>query len=74
MRQAGCWEVAMGLESGSQSILDNLKKGTTVEQGGEACRLAYALGFSVRPSGAFRNEKKTRGGDGIGSWERWKLV
>jgi radical SAM superfamily enzyme YgiQ (UPF0313 family) len=50
MRQSGCWEVAMGLESGSQTILDNLKKGTTVEQGEKACRLAYALGFSVRPS------------------------
>lgn len=50
MKQAGCWGVAVGLESASDEILVALKKGATVEQGINACNLAYELGFSVRPS------------------------
>lgn len=50
MKSAGCWEVAIGLESGSQEILGNLKKGITLEQGERACRIAYELGLYVRPS------------------------
>ena len=30
MRQAGCWVVAFGVESGSQQILDKMKKGQQV--------------------------------------------
>jgi len=32
MKSAGCVRVGLGIESGSQEILDNIKKGTTVEQ------------------------------------------
>ncbi|MBU1632426.1 MAG: radical SAM protein [Nanoarchaeota archaeon] len=31
MKKAGCYEVGYGIESGSQKILDNMKKDTTVE-------------------------------------------
>ena len=50
MKKAGCWGVAVGLESASDEILKALKKGATVAQGIKACKLAYELGFSVRPS------------------------
>lgn len=50
MKKAGCWGVAVGLESASDEILKALKKGATVAQGINACKLAYELGFSVRPS------------------------
>lgn len=39
MRDAGCVLVAYGIESGSQRMLDAMKKGVTVEQGKEAVRL-----------------------------------
>jgi len=50
MKEAGCWEVAIGLESGNQQILNSLKKGITLEQGRKACQLAYEAGLYVRPS------------------------
>lgn len=59
MRAAGCWEVAVGLESGSDEILRTLKKGATVEQGVNACRLAAELGLIVRPSFIIGNPGET---------------
>jgi radical SAM superfamily enzyme YgiQ (UPF0313 family) len=32
MAKAGCWQIAFGIESGSQEILDLLNKGTTLER------------------------------------------
>lgn len=39
MRDSGCREVIIGMESGSQKILDTLRKGTTVEQNLSAMKL-----------------------------------
>ena len=32
MKKAGCWQIAYGIESGSQKILDFLRKGITIQQ------------------------------------------
>jgi anaerobic magnesium-protoporphyrin IX monomethyl ester cyclase len=48
MRQAGCWQVLYGLESGDEQILKMLKKGNTIEQNKRAVRLAKEVGLSVR--------------------------
>ncbi len=48
MRDAGCWQVLFGLESGDPRMLSLLKKGTTVEQNRRAVRLAQSVGLSVR--------------------------
>lgn len=32
MRKAGCWEISFGIESGSQPILDFIKKGITLDE------------------------------------------
>ncbi|MFC1600753.1 B12-binding domain-containing radical SAM protein [Candidatus Sumerlaeota bacterium] len=45
MRQAGCWVVAFGLESGSQEILDKIKKGATVEKAREAIAVCKRNGL-----------------------------
>ncbi len=60
MKSAGCWSVALGLESGSQDILDLLKKGTTLEQGIQACHDAHGVGLSVRPSFILGNPTETK--------------
>lgn len=46
-RQAGCWAILMGAESGVQKNLDALRKGTTVEQIRSAVRAARHAGLRV---------------------------
>jgi len=47
MQQAGCARVEFGIESGSQRMLDFLKKGITLEQIKEAFSLAKKTGLST---------------------------
>lgn len=48
MKEAGCVEVGCGVESGSQRILNNIHKGTTVHQNSEARRLCKELGIRFK--------------------------
>lgn len=45
MKKAGCRLIIPGIESGSQQILDNIKKGTKVEQFYSYVSNAKKLGF-----------------------------
>ncbi|MBI4287986.1 MAG: radical SAM protein [Chloroflexi bacterium] len=45
MKKAGCVSVGYGVESGSQTILDNMKKETTVEQGIQALKVTAKVGL-----------------------------
>ncbi|HOO77828.1 MAG TPA: radical SAM protein [bacterium] len=47
MRRAGCWLVALGLESGSDRTLARAGKGTTTGQGRRAVALARAAGLKT---------------------------
>jgi anaerobic magnesium-protoporphyrin IX monomethyl ester cyclase len=47
MKEAGCRRVYLGLEAGSQSTLDLMKKQTTVEDGVRAVRLYRDAGIEV---------------------------
>ena len=38
MKRAGCWVVAVGIESGSQKVIDTLQKGTTKENMRATCQ------------------------------------
>jgi anaerobic magnesium-protoporphyrin IX monomethyl ester cyclase len=38
MKKAGCWVVAVGIESGNQKVLDTLQKGTTKENMRATCQ------------------------------------
>lgn len=46
MKQAGCNQITFGIESGSQKMLDALKKDSTVEQAVEAVRLTKEQGMA----------------------------
>lgn len=48
MKGAGCEQIVYGLESGNQQILNNLGKGTTVEQNIEAIRLTKEAGIKAK--------------------------
>jgi radical SAM superfamily enzyme YgiQ (UPF0313 family) len=48
MKDAGCWQVLYGLESGDDRMLKLLKKGNTVADNERAVRLAHKVGLSVR--------------------------
>jgi anaerobic magnesium-protoporphyrin IX monomethyl ester cyclase len=50
MKEANCQLINFGVESGSQKILDAMKKGTTVQQNAAAIRMAKEAGLSVTVS------------------------
>lgn len=47
LAHAGCEEVWIGAESGSQKVLDAMEKGTTVEQIEEAAQRVHAAGYRI---------------------------
>jgi radical SAM superfamily enzyme YgiQ (UPF0313 family) len=47
LRETGCFRVWYGAESGSQKILDSMRKGTTVAQVREAARITHELGMQA---------------------------
>ncbi|MFH0772364.1 MAG: radical SAM protein [Candidatus Omnitrophota bacterium] len=47
MRQAGCWLMAFGIESGNDEIQRKIKKGTNAEQAREAIRLCKEAGIKT---------------------------
>jgi radical SAM superfamily enzyme YgiQ (UPF0313 family) len=47
MRDAGCYRIYYGIESGSPQILSNYKKLTTVERAAEAIRMTKSAGIQV---------------------------
>jgi len=47
MKQAGCYQISFGFESASQTALDMINKGITVEQSKQAAKLAKDAGLEV---------------------------
>lgn len=47
MKKAGCYRIPFGIESGSQKIIDTIKKNITLEQAKEAVRLAKKVGLET---------------------------
>lgn len=45
MKQAGCWLIAFGIESGSQKVLDNVKKDAHVETARQTIEMCHRLGI-----------------------------
>ena len=47
LSETGCFRIWYGAESGSQKVLDSMRKGTTVEQVREAARITQELGMQA---------------------------
>lgn len=45
MKEAGCWLVSLGIESGDEKILRNIKKGATIEDAARCVRLLRKTGI-----------------------------
>lgn len=50
MKEAGCWNIFFGYEAGSQELLDNIKKGITLDQIRKTNDLCKKIGIEVRAS------------------------
>lgn len=48
MKEAGCWQIHFGVESGSQRLLDYIKKDITLDQCRTAIRLCKEVGIQTR--------------------------
>ena len=48
MKKAGCWQVSYGIESGSQRILDSIKKDVTLRQISDTVKLTKQAGLRTR--------------------------
>ncbi|MBI5562851.1 MAG: cobalamin B12-binding domain-containing protein [Deltaproteobacteria bacterium] len=48
MKKAGCWEIAFGIESGSQKILDLVSKGITIKEIEEGVSATHRAGIKVK--------------------------
>ena len=60
MKRAGCISLGIGVESGSQKILDNIKKNATVGQARDAIRLCRKVGIDPICSFMIGNVGETR--------------
>ena len=59
MKSSGCKKISFGLESGSQKILDLMRKNSTPEMGRKAVTLAKKEGLDVHASFMFGNVGET---------------
>ena len=48
MKKAGCWEISFGLESGSDWLLDEMKKSQRVDTAIQAVKWTYEAGIRVK--------------------------
>lgn len=48
MKEAGCWQIDYGIESGNQNILDSARKSITLEQAENAITWSHEIGISTR--------------------------
>lgn len=48
MKEAGCYRIYLGIESGNDSILSEIRKGFTFEEALAACRIIKKYGISLR--------------------------
>jgi len=60
MKRAGCFYLWVGVESGSQPVLDRLRKGITVEETREMFRLANKMGINIHAHLMFGNPGETK--------------
>jgi anaerobic magnesium-protoporphyrin IX monomethyl ester cyclase len=69
MRRAGCWQIAYGIESGSQRILDVVKREVRIPRMRETLRMTRAAG--IRAKGYLMIAHPTEGLDSLAETDRF---
>ncbi|MEO0136116.1 MAG: radical SAM protein [candidate division WOR-3 bacterium] len=59
MKKAGCYLVSVGIESGSQKVLDLMRRGITVEQAQNLLELCKEIGIKVKAFFSFGHISET---------------
>lgn len=62
MKEAGCWQISFGIESGSQKVLDAINKRTTVKRNFQALEECKKAGLATKASvmvGSFGETRET---------------
>jgi len=59
MKRAGFWNILIGIESGSQRLLDLMNKGATLEQAEKCCGILRKCGIGIINSYILGNEGET---------------
>jgi radical SAM superfamily enzyme YgiQ (UPF0313 family) len=60
MKQSGCWMVEFGIESGSQKLLDFMKKNITLAEAEQGVRLCKEAGILTKGNFIFGNLMETK--------------
>jgi anaerobic magnesium-protoporphyrin IX monomethyl ester cyclase len=61
MRDAGCWLIQMGVETGNPEVMKVIDKGITIDQVRYATEMASRLGFAIKTSFIIGNPTETKG-------------
>lgn len=59
MKKAGCYSISVGIESGSQKVLDLMRRGTSVEQTQNLLQLCNQAGIKVKAFFSFGHVSET---------------
>ncbi len=59
MREAGCWLIQMGVETGNRDVMKVIDKGITLDQVRMATDMAARLGFAIKTSFIIGNPTET---------------
>lgn len=59
MKEAGCWLIEVGIESGSQEILNAMKRGIILEEIESAVKMANRAGIKIKGNFIFGNINET---------------
>jgi anaerobic magnesium-protoporphyrin IX monomethyl ester cyclase len=60
MRQAGCWLIQMGVETGNPDVMKVIDKGITLDQVRLSTEMAARLGFAIKTSFIIGNPTETQ--------------
>ncbi len=59
LKDSGCWLIQIGVETGNDEIMKEIKKGIKVEQVRSVCKMAYDVGLAMKTSFILGNPGET---------------
>jgi anaerobic magnesium-protoporphyrin IX monomethyl ester cyclase len=60
LKDAGCWLIQIGVETGNEEVMKTIKKGIKLEQVSRVCEMAAKEGLAIKTSFILGNPSETR--------------